>query len=254
MKRETITQDFEYRGTQYRVTSLRNGNTVRVAMERLESNYDGTPRWQGMYGATPKFLKEYVDGERARLKAELQAEKEAAQAQKAPNAGTCAVCGGLFKVKEAVGCGGERWLVLHGYQRPGWGSIHGRCFGADSQPVELSDEGIRGWIFEIGRSQRLAEERLRRLQAREGSIGWVDQRGLYGDKGRLYTFDPDGAVRPDFTRTPKGWTTPTYERIRAERIADEESQIRWWGEARELAQAALAQWPTRKVTTLRRKD
>lgn len=43
--------------------------------------------------------------------------------------------------------------MLHGYQRPGWGEIHGRCVGVGLQPLETSPETAKlmrktldGWI------------------------------------------------------------------------------------------------------------
>lgn len=48
------------------------------------------------------------------------------------NTGTCAICGMNVKMREGK-------LVLHGYQRPGWGSIQGSCFGVNWPPYETSN-------------------------------------------------------------------------------------------------------------------
>lgn len=52
------------------------------------------------------------------------------------NTGTCGVCFANVKLD-----GGR--LVLHGYQRPGDGMAHGRCWGVGHEPFELSPEATR---------------------------------------------------------------------------------------------------------------
>lgn len=51
------------------------------------------------------------------------------------NTGTCPACWGNYKLD-----GGR--LVMHGYKRPGFGYIHGSCFGVSYQPAETSKEGL----------------------------------------------------------------------------------------------------------------
>jgi hypothetical protein len=54
------------------------------------------------------------------------------------NTGTCPACWGNFKLSEGR-------LVMHGYERPGYGFLKGSCFCArrKSMPLETSDEGAR---------------------------------------------------------------------------------------------------------------
>lgn len=53
--------------------------------------------------------------------------------------GVCQFCGNQQVVKDGV-------LVLHGYQRPGWGSIFGRCPGAGHQPLQRERIRTEGWL------------------------------------------------------------------------------------------------------------
>lgn len=64
------------------------------------------------------------------------------------NTGTCGWCWGNYKLDNGR-------LVLHGYQRPGWGHVHGRCRCVNYQPLELSPatavayrEALDEWIGE----------------------------------------------------------------------------------------------------------
>jgi hypothetical protein len=34
-------------------------------------------------------------------------------------------------------------MVMHGYQRPGWGELQGKCYGVGYPPFELSSEGTK---------------------------------------------------------------------------------------------------------------
>jgi hypothetical protein len=51
------------------------------------------------------------------------------------NTGTCPACWGNYKLDGAV-------LVMHGYRRPGFGYITGKCFGVGYEPAEVSSRGI----------------------------------------------------------------------------------------------------------------
>ena len=51
------------------------------------------------------------------------------------NAGTCPCCFSVQKLDDGV-------MVLHGYQRPGDGYTHGRCYGVGRKPLEVSSEGV----------------------------------------------------------------------------------------------------------------
>ena len=84
--------------------------------------------------------------------------KNAAQAKKASNhiqgtIGTCSVCTSTQKLRNGR-------LVLHGYQRPGWGVIEGRCHGVAFPPYELSTEGTVSYQDSVKRQLPRAEMEL----------------------------------------------------------------------------------------------
>lgn len=63
--------------------------------------------------------------------------------------GTCPACFGHFKIYPGTKNGKDRsmyGMVLHGYKRPGFGQIHGRCFGINWPPFEQSPEGTVAFI------------------------------------------------------------------------------------------------------------
>jgi len=66
------------------------------------------------------------------------------KAERAPrtreNTGSCPCCFGNYKLKATNQL---PKMVLHGFLRPGWGSIQGRCYGVDFPPFELSPEGTQ---------------------------------------------------------------------------------------------------------------
>ena len=53
--------------------------------------------------------------------------------------GTCPVCFHNVKIR-------QNRMVLHGYTRPGYGWIEGKCFGVGYLPFELSPEGSKDFI------------------------------------------------------------------------------------------------------------
>lgn len=65
-----------------------------------------------------------------------------AEARTRENTGTCGVCWGNYKLS-----GGR--LVLHGYERPGWGHVKGSCDGVGYQPLETSAEGAKMWLGKL---------------------------------------------------------------------------------------------------------
>lgn len=59
------------------------------------------------------------------------------------NAGICPCC---FRVQKLDDNGG---LVLHGYQRPGDGYVHGSCYGVGRKPLEVSAEGTEAYLNKV---------------------------------------------------------------------------------------------------------
>jgi hypothetical protein len=119
----------------------------------------------------------------------------------------CQVCANHQKTDRA----GK--LVLHGYQRPGWGYIVGECYGVSALPFPATDR-LEAWLVAVeGRIEHLTGEiaKLPTLETIEVPIRvWV---------GRVYENPKDGtkdgyktkrvtvskaASWPDYTRATIG--------------------------------------------------
>lgn len=79
------------------------------------------------------------------------------------NTGTCPCCFRNIKLKARSG-NQHPIIVLHGYQRPGWGSIQGSCIGVDFPPFELSPEGTKHLVKMLEQTVDNQESYLRRLK------------------------------------------------------------------------------------------
>lgn len=81
--------------------------------------------------------------------------------------GACPVCYGDFIVHKNV-------MVLHGYQRPGWGYVVGDCFGVGYAPLEVSPNGLIRYVdhlklVQINIERTLADlPKLTHLEVQEG--------------------------------------------------------------------------------------
>jgi hypothetical protein len=75
-----------------------------------------------------------------------------ADARSRENTGTCGVCWGNFKLDAGR-------MVLHGYQRPGWGHVLGQCSAVRMQPLETSPATAEYWLEKHLRPQLRGEER-----------------------------------------------------------------------------------------------
>ncbi len=54
----------------------------------------------------------------------------------------CQVCAGLWKTFS------DGKIVHHGYQRPGWGSIFGDCYGVNAAPFPATDR-LEAWLHSV---------------------------------------------------------------------------------------------------------
>lgn len=80
--------------------------------------------------------------------------------------GTCPCCFTRYKIR-------NNKMVVHGYSRPGWGEIEGRCFGAGHPPFEVSAEGSVA-LKEVFNSQiPVKEARLRDIRSGTLTELWV---------------------------------------------------------------------------------
>lgn len=96
-------------------------------------------------------------------------------------AGTCPACFGGFKLRSRRGAE-HPLLVLHGYERPGWGYVNGRCFGVEYPPFELSPEGSKAWVKELGailkgliETQTSLQKKLREPTSERKEIAFTSQ-------------------------------------------------------------------------------
>lgn len=87
------------------------------------------------------------------------------------NTGTCAACWGNYKLSAGR-------LVLHGYERPGYGYVRGQCFGVGYEPVETSvvgatkyDEHLGGLLLnEKNILAKLESGEVEAIEGRQGKI------------------------------------------------------------------------------------
>ncbi len=99
------------------------------------------------------------------------------------NVGTCPACFGRFKIRAH---GDSEHMVLHGYLRPGYGSINGRCFGVDYEPYELSPDGTVAFREVIATMVANAAQRVANWQ--DGTIvSFLDLRGHFGPQKVTHT-------------------------------------------------------------------
>lgn len=78
------------------------------------------------------------------LKKEQQLKKNKGALQ--PGRGTCPCCFSHPKLRMKAG---KPIMVIHGYERPGYGYIDGRCHGHNFEPFELSKDGTVSWLKEL---------------------------------------------------------------------------------------------------------
>ncbi len=80
------------------------------------------------------------------------------------NTGTCGACFHNYKLEHGGGAKLPR-IVLHGYKRPGWGHVVGRCSGEDLPPYELSPEATKAELGQLRAMYKSTAEYLARVKA-----------------------------------------------------------------------------------------
>lgn len=110
--------------------------------------------------------------------------------------GTCPACFQNVKVTNG------RDIVLHGYKRPGHGSVEGNCFGYKFPAFELSDKGSKAFLDEkLEPSLKDSEDFLKRLKG-----GKVKE--LMGSSGKVIS---EGA--PEWERTLQSRVDSTQNEV-----------------------------------------
>jgi len=95
------------------------------------------------------------------------------------NMGTCPCCFGGFKLVPRSNHGHDKsrpGMVLHGYKRPGTGTIYGNCFGQGWPPFELSREGADAFVSDLKKKIANQEDHLKDLKSGQVLVVY-DQRG-----------------------------------------------------------------------------
>lgn len=110
--------------------------------------------------------------------------------------GTCQACFGTFVVQFRQ----STWtIVLHGYRRPGDGQTHGRCWGYNELPYELSCELTKAWLARTRAALPFQVERLSNLLAGDVTHLYVTMSVPYSNK--LKTVEIGKSYRGDFGQT-----------------------------------------------------
>lgn len=86
--------------------------------------------------------------------------------------GTCPACFRNIKLKKN---GDQYKMVLHGYERPGWGYTEGRCIGVDHPPFEESPKGTKEVVKVLTDRVRGLQRYLKDLEA--GKFDAISTRG-----------------------------------------------------------------------------
>lgn len=118
-----------------------------------------------------------------------EAEREEAKPKTRSGSGTCPCCFRNIKIKDR---GAQPPLiVLHGYRRPGWGQIQGRCYGVNFPPFELSTEGTDHLIKILRDRVDNQSEFLSKLKAGQVKELYEPPRGNYDkDLRKVTSEDP----------------------------------------------------------------
>ncbi|WNM70222.1 hypothetical protein [Myxococcus phage Mx1] len=129
--------------------------------------------------------------------------------------GTCQCC---FNAQKVV----KGHISLHGYTRPGWGFINGRCRGSGYKPFEVTCEQTKVFKGELEAAKVNAENRKGALERNE-----VDE--LVYEKS-IRDASMMSGFRTEFVRIAKGTVqsgikytkdyTPSFEELRQDNIRD----------------------------------
>lgn len=147
------------------------------------------------------------------------------EAKEGQTLGTCAICDCEQVVKNEK-------MVLHGYQRPGYGTIVGDCFGAKRAPYELSYEPCVEYKEVLTRQKKREEDILANLKEDK-----VDM---------LYEVDRRTKRLVQIERT-----NPRFDTIRKRQILQAETRIKQTEMAMSVMDARIKNW---KPGTLKTKN
>lgn len=147
--------------------------------------------------------------------------------------GTCAACGGEFKVR-----GGR--LVHHGYKRPGVGYIVGDCLGVNYPPHELSPE----------LAQVVLEVATEKVEAVESKLAELPSRTSLPK--RFYE-SPGPGLRARWVQrqvTPDDVSEYEWGQLYHAAKGQLQSELRFWRSEVERAKGLLKGWRKRPLRTV----
>jgi hypothetical protein len=120
--------------------------------------------WTWLYGKTTAVAdaKAYIDNPDVANQALAEDRRKVEQRKLASLSGTaghCPVCDSLQRLRNGD-------MVLHGYERPGWGEVVGRCSGVGYPAYELSPAGCIAYKAEVADLLKKAHTSLAEAKAR----------------------------------------------------------------------------------------
>jgi len=166
-----------YFGTEYKVWQAEegyrftapNGKVFELVQSRWGNNSVFGLKYLRIYEVMPwlvsntDLIKQVSDALGMKTPDEEKADKKP---RTRDNTGTCSCCFANHKLRLLAGKTVPQ-MVLHGYQRPGWGYVVGQCFGLKYPPFELSCEGTKALQLHLEGRVVAETEYLRKLKAGE---------------------------------------------------------------------------------------
>ena len=160
--------------------------------------------------------------------------------------GTCQICARSVAVKTGnMKADGTPvyFASLHGYNRPGWGSIVGRCWGAAHEPYETGHTRLDQYIAWVEAQLKSAEERLADLQ--EGRVTTIQKsvrtyhRGMGKDEPVEFRADMSKEEWPKAGIT-YGWYT--WERLLEATVREQNGTIKMINQELDYLRERRAAW------------
>lgn len=155
--------------------------------------------------------------------------------------GTCQCCFNQQVVHGAPESHDTRWLVLHGYERPGHGWLNGQCQGVGKLPYELSCEFTKEWASSVKQMLAGMEDQLADIVADKPdtySIAVTDYSKWVDREHPIKLVD----IPRGFDGTVEHYGRTTFERVRQLKQREKEGDI---GQAKMLLAflaEKVAQW------------
>jgi hypothetical protein len=164
--------------------------------------------------------------------------------EKATTEGSCQVCFSPQKLPRDV-------LALHGYQRPGDGSIYGTCPGAAFPPFEQSCELTKWFVEQVLRADLATAERvLASLNARPDTVLYV----LTKYDFRVHATVKETVIvkRGDARVGGYGETSiPSYDDVLLGKVRQEEADIRHLNKVVAEYEDRIASWTPKPVLPIK---